>query len=122
MDFVSSLVLKLYNNFQAVHMSRFFGVEGGKLTTYEQRLPDHTSAPVKAGISQHQVSDTTAESLFCLATWSKILTPVKKEPLELRFWKKLIHLAWLYLNFLSEYDVTFLFKNLKTYLAVQGET
>lgn len=86
------------------------------------RLPDQTSAPVKATISQHQVSDATAESLFCLATWCKILTSVKKEPLELRFWKKLIHLAWLYLYFLCEYNVTFLFKNLKTHLVVEGKT
>lgn len=86
------------------------------------RLPDQTSAPVKASISQHQVSDATAESLFCLATWCKILTSVKKEPLELRFWKKLIHLAWLYLYFLCEYNVTFLFKNLKTHLVVEGKT
>lgn len=65
------------------------------MTTCEYRLPDQTLAPTKASISQHQISAAIAESLFCLATWSKILTPVKKEPLNLKFWKKLIHLAWL---------------------------
>lgn len=61
--------------------------------------------------------------LLCSTTWSEILTPVKEEPLELRFGENLIHLRWLYLYFLCEYTVTFsvafLFRNLKSHLVVE---